>query len=281
MNKRFLKISAFLLAVVLILGLAWFANGLVGNPVSKMLATNTAKKHLEAHYADKDFVLDGVVFSFKIGCYHAYISSPSSPDSSFTLVIGLDGKLLTDYYEDHVLSGWNTSRRLDDAYRSAVDAMLHSPSFPYTLDFGYGSIYFIESEYQHNPSVPDYAIVTSDLRLDGFYDVNALGAEAGELTLYLYDDTVSAEHLAEMLLGIRSVFDDAGVKFRVISCVLEYPPAADGTREDHRVEVLNFPYDDISAEGLVDRVTAADAAAKAYYAAQDAEKQEFRVEFAP
>ena len=40
MKKRILKISAFCLAMVLIVGVCWFASGLIGNPFSKMLAHN-------------------------------------------------------------------------------------------------------------------------------------------------------------------------------------------------------------------------------------------------
>ena len=58
MKKRVLKISALSLAIVLIVGVCWFANGLVGNPVSKAVARHTAKKHLEATDPTTDYVID-------------------------------------------------------------------------------------------------------------------------------------------------------------------------------------------------------------------------------
>ena len=109
MKKRILKIAALVFALVLIVGVCIFANGLVGNPISKAVATNTAEKHLEETYADKDFVIDRVIFSFKDGYYHAFITSPSSIDSNFTLVVDMWGNLRSDTYEDRVLSGWNTA----------------------------------------------------------------------------------------------------------------------------------------------------------------------------
>ena len=49
MKKRIMKISALCLAIVLIIGVCWFANGLVGNPISKKMARNSAEKHLETN----------------------------------------------------------------------------------------------------------------------------------------------------------------------------------------------------------------------------------------
>ena len=39
MKKKILKIAALVIAIALIIGICWFANGLVGNPISKSLAT--------------------------------------------------------------------------------------------------------------------------------------------------------------------------------------------------------------------------------------------------
>ena len=50
MKKRILKIAALVLAVVLIIGVCLFANSLVGNPISKALAENTAEKYIKEAY---------------------------------------------------------------------------------------------------------------------------------------------------------------------------------------------------------------------------------------
>ena len=272
MKKRILKIAAFVFAIALIVGVCVFANGLVGNPISKAVATNTAEKHIEENYADKDFEIERVTFSFKDGYYHAFIYSPSSIDSSFTLMIDMWGKLRYDTYEDRVLSGGNTADRISRDYRAVVDKVLDSQAFPYNEHIGYGDFDFYPRVHLEEYSVPEYALITEDLTLDAFYDVNELGAKHGKLTIYIDDDTVSYERLAEILLDIRRIFDDSGVKFYVIDCVLEYPKLEDGKRREERVEVMNFLYADIYEEGMVERVKASDEAAKAYYAEQDAEK---------
>ena len=273
MKKRILKIAAFVFAIALIVGVCVFANGLVGNPISKAVATNTAEKHIEENYADKDFEIERVTFSFKDGYYHAFIYSPSSIDSSFTLMIDMWGKLRYDTYEDRVLSGGNTADRISRDYRAVVDKVLDSQAFPYNEHIGYGDFDFYPRVHLEEYSVPEYALITEDLTLDAFYDVNELGAKHGKLTIYLDDDTVSYERLAEILLDIRRIFDDSGVKFYVIDCVLEYQKNEDGSmKQEGRVEVREFLYADIYEGGMVERVKASDEAAKAYYAEQDAEK---------
>ena len=273
MKKRILKIAAFIFAIALIVGVCVFANALVGNPISKAMATNTAEKHIEENYADKDFEIERVTFSFKDGYYHAFIYSPSSIDSSFTLMIDMWGKLRYDTYVDRVLSGGNTADRISRDYRAVVDKVLDSQAFPYNEHIGYGDFDFYPRVHLEEYSVPEYALITEDLTLDAFYDVNELGAKHGKLTIYIDDDTVSYERLAEILLDIRRIFDDSGVKFYVIDCVLEYQKNEDSSKkQEGRVEVREFLYADIYEDGMVERVKASDEAANAYYNEQDAEK---------
>ena len=273
MKKRILKIAAFVFAIVLIVGVCVFANGLVGNPISKAVATNTAEKHLEENYADKGFEIERVFYSFKDGYYHAFIYSPSSIDSDFTILVDMWGKLRYDTYEDRVLSGGNTADRISRDYRAVVDKVLDSQAFPYNEHIGYGDFDFYPRVHLEEYSVPEYALITEDLTLDAFYDVNELGAKHGKLTIYIDDDTVSYERLSEILLDIRRIFDDTGVKFYVIDCVLEYPKNEDSSKkQEGRVEVREFLYADIYEEGMVERVKASDEAANAYYDEQDAEK---------
>lgn len=273
MKKRILKIAALVFAIALIVGVCVFANGLVGNPISKAVATNTAEKHLEETYSDKDFEIERVTFSFKDGYYHAFIYSPSSIDSNFTILIDMWGKLRYDTYEDRVLSGGNTADRISREYRATVDKVLDSQAFPYNEHIGYGDFDFYPRVHLEEYSVPEYALITEDLTLDAIYDVNELGAKHGKLTIYIDDDTVSYERLSEILLDVRSIFDDAGVKFYIIDCVLEYQKNEDSSKkQEGRVEVREFLYADIYEDGMVERVKASDEAANAYYDEQDAEK---------
>ena len=270
MKKKILKIAALVVALALIVGVCIFANSLVGNPISKLLATNTAKQYIKENHPDMDYQLDGVTFNFKFVCYNAYFTSPSSPDSSFTLMLGMDGKIVQNYYEAHVIERGNTARRLEEEYRAAVGKVLDNPSFPYNSHINYGELQFIQEEYRNAEGVPPYALITNDLELDGIYDVNELGAKAGKLTIYVYDDTVTVERLAEIILDIKGMLDDAGVRFYVMDCVLEYPKPESGEWKQGRVEVMEFLHSDIHEEGMVERVQASNDATKDYYDEMDA-----------
>ena len=167
----------------------------------------------------------------------------------------------------------NTWLKINLPYVVTINISLSS-SFFFTLyeDIGFGDIEFIPTEYAKDPSVPDYAIIIEDLKIDGEYDINELGSKAGKLTIYIDDETVSYERLAELILEIKKIFDDANLKFYALDFVLEYPKNENGTKKEGRVEVRDFLYADIYEEDMIERVKASDKAANEYYAEQDAEK---------
>ena len=174
-----------------------------------------------------------------------------------------------------MLSGENTRSRLSMEYRDLVDAVLEAPQAGLPLDFGYGDLecWSREALELELEDAPDYALITDDLVPNGIYDVRALGAQAGHLVYYLEEEAPSLESLAHWLLEIRRMMDSAGVPFVDIDLSLRYPRNEDGTHTDCDIYVLHFPYEDIYQEGLVQRVQVANAAAIAYYAELDAQKQ--------
>ena len=274
MKKKTKKIAALILALALIVGVGVFANGVVGNPVSKWLATNTVENRLAEVYADKDYEIERVTFSFKDGSYHAFIVSPCSPDSEFSMSLNWKGQLRWDSYEDRVLSGENTAARINKEYRAATEAVFTSPAFPYYSHIEFGDIEFISREWVEAEDLPRYALFTEDLELDQVYDIKELGKAAGHLVLYVYDEEVSVEKAAEILLEVKHLMDAGGVSFHVIDLVLEYPkPVDDSPRKEGRVETIEFHYDDIYEEGIVERVDVANEAAIAHHAKADAENE--------
>lgn len=276
MEKKTKKIVALVLALGLIVGVCIFANGVVGNPVSKWLATRTAQKRLAEVYTDKDYEIERVTYSFKDGGYHAFIVSHSSPDSEFSMSLDMAGNLKWDSYGDRVLSGENTAARINKAYRDAVEKVFTSPAFPYYSHIEYGDIEFIAKEFAGADDLPDYALFTEDLELDQIYDIGELGKVAGHLVLYVYDEEVSAKKAAEILLKVKSLMDGGGVSFYVIDLVLEYPkPVDDSPRREDRVETMEFLYADIYEEGMVERVEAANEAAIVHHNKKDAEKEKY------
>lgn len=265
MKQKILKITAFLALLILMIGLGLFANGLLGNPVSKMLAKRTAQKHLAENYGDTDFYISQFNYDFKTGSYLAYIKSDSSVDSHFPLYIGMDGRLQRDGY-DQVLNGWNTYERLSTAYRELVDTVLENPAFSKSGEIAYGELSFYEKE-------QTFGLKIEELKVDGLYDVQKIGAEYGYLTIYMEDKILTAERAAEQMLEVKKLMDEGGVPFCMINFVLQSPKPEDGGEwSEERIEVRDFLYKDIYEEGLEERVREADKAAKAYYAEQDAKK---------
>ena len=275
--KKFLKIVAIVLAIILIAFAILLVNAFWGNPISKALAQNTAQKYFQQTYSNTDYELGDVTYSFKDGFYYVPISSPSSIDTRFSLAIDAFGKLHHDYFSDYVTTGRNTISRLEADYRRAVEAVFQSESFPYDAHIAFGELVYVFEADREAYDVADYAIIVDELPLDVVCDVNELGTQAGKLTVYIWDDTVSAARLAEILLDIRTSFDGAGIGFRTINCILEYPREENTLYEGDRFEVMDFAYSDIHEEGLAERVEESNAAANRYYQEQDGLKHQEKI----
>ena len=247
MRKKMLKILSVLLVFVLLTACV----GLV----SDFLVTRKSEKYISEKYSDTDYIVEEATYDFKTGNYYVHIKSPSSPDSSFTVYSDVFGRIGYDTYEDAVLKKWNTAGRIDDDYREAVGKVLESGRIPFEIDFGFGEIVYRESDTAEYGTVPDYAISTQELVIDGEYDISDMGKRAGKLTVYFYDSTVTGERLAEILLAVRAAADDTGVCFKAIDCILQQSVSdEDELANSGRVAVYGFMYDEIYRQGLVDRV---------------------------
>ncbi len=274
MKKKILKTALIFVAVAVVGVAIWFLLAFFGNPVSKHLAEKSAQEHLETNFADTDYEIEDAFYDFKSGNYHVHIKSLSSEDSSFSIVTGLDGKLIYDTYDSNVSEKGNTAKRIGDEYRKAVDEIFESPEFNYSSDISFGDIEFVSMSYIDEQGIPGYAIITNELELDKEYDIKEFGARAGHLTVYVQDNEVTADKLTEILLKIKELFDKNGVTFYVIDCVLEYPKPENGEKKnDYRIEVKDFLYSEIYDGGLKQRVIESDKEAKAFWQAED-EKNE-------
>lgn len=265
------KITAWFTGIVLAIVSVLVAFVPFGNPLSEYLVTKNAEIHLQENYQDTDYYIENVSYDFKTGSYYVHIKAPDSVDRSFTLYAGTNGKITFDTYESSVLGKWNTASRISTEYFEKTRDLLARDDFPYNQHIAYGEIYFIESGTPVGEDTPNYALSTADLVLDKAYDIKELGAKSGKLTVYIYDDDISIEHLSEILLGIKQFLNDNDVTFYAIDCVLEYPKPEDENApwKEGRTEVMNFLCEDIYEEGLVERVRLSDEKAKEYWAQQD------------
>ena len=273
--KKHVKIAIIIPLIALAVGLLWFGNAMLGNPVSRTLATKAAKSFLSDRFSDTDYQMERITYSFKDGRYHAFMTSPTSIDGDFSVSFTMFGEYHYDTY-DSVLDGFNTARRLDSEYRELTDTILNDPTLPYdntqiySIMFGELEIYPREAFEDPNVTdVPDYALVQEELELNQLYDLKALGAKAGHLVLYIDNDTISVEEAARIMLDFRSMFDEADIPFYAIDFVLRHPRTEDGKSDDEEIRLNNFLYQDIYEEGLAERIEIAIDETAAYYAMLD------------
>ncbi len=275
MKKKYLKILALAVAIVLSAGVLCLANSLNGNPVSKLLAKRTAENYIAENYASTDYYIDRVSYNFKDGNYHAFVTSPTSIDTQFTVIITMFGAFCYDTY-DSVVNGFNTAHRIEMEYRALVDTVFENPTLPYRCDITYGTLKIYPEDAFENAEeneIPSYALNQNELILDKIYDIRELGKQAGHLVVYVDNDCVTLEDAAEIMLNLRKIFDDANVPFAAMDFVLQYPRPEEGRRPEGEIHVQDFFYDEIYEEGMVERVKKAHEELEAYYAKMDALKK--------
>ena len=267
MNKKWLKLLAFLVAAALIVGVCMFANALNGNPVSKAIATRAAEQYLDERFGDKDYYIERVSYSFKDGSYHAFIKSPTSVDTSFSVTFTMLGEYRYDTY-DSVVNKFTTASRLEEEYRALTKTVFDAPSFPYDSDIGYGRLEIYPREAFEDPvwnGVPHYAMIQDDLELDKVYDIRALAAQCGHLIVYVESETITHEKAAEIILDLKALFDEAEIPFVALDFTLWHSLPEEGLRPDGEVRVESFLYEDIYEDSMTERVREADEALRAYY----------------
>lgn len=274
MRKAF-KMILWAAAAIILCFVLLFINAVFGNPVSRMLARNGAEEHLRTQYSNTDYGVETVSYNFKDGYYHARIKSPTSIDGDFSVCLDFLGRVRSDTYDD-VTNGWNTYLRLENEYRALVDTVIGREDFPLESDIDFGSLMIFDSwsGWEGDPE-KNYGIVMENLILNHEYDIRDLGRTAGYIVYYAYDEDVTVERAAEMMLLLKERLDEGNVPFYAMNFVLRKPKKEDGSsnldRESIRVE--DFRYTDIYPEGLTGRVQAAHEAHMARDAELDAQKQ--------
>ena len=264
-KKKTLKKLSFILALLLIAALVYFSNALLGNPYSKNKANKSAKNYLETKYPNTDLYIEDLRYIFKFGEYYAYIESPSSIDSEFTITIDKNGNIKGDDYESRVIEKENTSRRLDDEYRQIVDKALDSSDCPYQINIGFGGLEIYPRKIMNNANISSYAVAQEDLELDKQYDISELGANIGKIVVYIENETVNIETVSKMILDLKNYLDKCGVTFYSIDFELKYPKNDKGTQSKEYIGVKKFLYKDIYEDGMQQRVEKSYKELKDYY----------------
>lgn len=261
MKRRLTKRVVLALIIGVALGgLMFFGNGIVGNPVSYVLAKHTAESYIKDNVFATGYYVYDVSYSMKDFGYTASMHAPWGVDNDFTLKIGMFGKLRYSTYEPDVIGHRNVARRITADYRETVNLLLGSR---FMNCQHYALLETAPEEYKNY--APYYAIINEDLEPDKLYDLRKLGAKAGHITLSGFTpDKASYDAAAEILLELKKVFDENGQAFKAVDLTLTgadnvYGP--DGL-DENAVYLLGFEYDDIYEEGLNERIAEADKAAR-------------------
>lgn len=269
--RKMTKVLIIVGCVVIVGGGLWFANGIYGNPISKMMAKNSAEKYITDTYSGRDFEIEDVFYSFKDGFYHVEIKSPSSIDTHFTVAVNWR-KVVYDSYEDEVLSGWNTYERIDNEYMQMVERIFSSSDFPLVSDINFGTFELIDEESTLEYYEPDYGVQLEKLELDKRYDIKELAETKGHIIFYAQDDEISFTKASELLIIVKNSLDEANIPFYAIDFILEKPRTSEGTanEDETSIQTANFLYSDIYEDELAERIKKAHDELMEYYADQDA-----------
>lgn len=252
------KILAGLAAFAIIGGLLVIANGLVGNPISKMIVNKKAKEYVNKNYNDLDLRLEDAVYNFKDGRYFVRARSDKSIDTHFEINFTGTGKVHYDNYKDNVLSKWNTWQRINSEYRKLVDIVVDD--FPDTIDIAYGQLLDKNNNFSH-------------LELDKKYDIKEIGRNQGHLVLYFETQYQDKETMIDGLKYAKEIFDDYNLPFYSVDITLQKPKDEKQNYEEGLM-VKDFLYDDIYKEGLERRVEKNIKETKKYYEEEDNKMKE-------
>ena len=281
--KKSVKVLAGVTAFLLIIGILWFANGLLGNPISKTIANNTAKEYLSENYSNMKLNVSDAYYNFKTGSYDVEIKSPTSKDTHFYLSISPFGKITYDSYENDVVDRYNTFNRINESYSSKVEKVFDSKDFPYESEIYFGEIIdkegLVVSESEEY-TYPVYGLDIKKLELDKDYDMYEMGKKAGHIVFYAEDDEVTVKKASEILLNIKNIFDKENIPFYAIDFTLEKPRNEEGTpnSDDTSIRIEHFLYEDIYEENLEQRISKAEKDLKKYYEIMDSKKEELEIE---
>lgn len=268
--KKTVKIILIVISVLLLGVILFFVCSFFGNPVSYLLALNSADDYIEENYADYNLEVEKIGYDFKSSGYYAKVVSPTSVDTHFSVYFDLLGRPIRDSFEN-VTDGWNTHMRLENEYREITDKVFEDESFGFTSDICYGEIKIYEKSDDYTNGEP-YGIVMSELKTDYDCDIKDVARTAGHIVFYFDETDLSAKNVAKKLLEFKLLFDEKGIPFYAVDFVAQEPATEEKIANRKEFAVREFRYSDIYEEGLEERLEKAANDLKSYYTEEDAKK---------
>lgn len=266
------RIFSAIMAFLLIGGLFWYANSLVGNPISNIIANRNARDYVNETYPDMGLETEDAVYDIINRGYKVSLRSPFSIDTHFSIYLNQTGVITEDSYEKQVLGKLNTSDRINSQYEKMVGKLFETNDFPYEIIFEYG--YIILKDLPSEDFVETmYGIELENLKIDQKYDIKELSKKAGHISFYTEDSELNSKRTSEVLIDIKTFFDKENLQFYSMSLNLLGPNPKDtlGYRESYAID--DFLYSDIYEEGLIERVERAAKDLEKYRKKEEAEME--------
>lgn len=234
-GRKIIRVLSALAGMVLILGLASLTNAFIGNPISASLATNSAQTYIGLQYPDLDLRVDRASYNFKFNHYMVRAKSQKSMDTYFTIYLDSFGHILEDDYKETVLSGWNTYRRINEAFE-VYTASLIRKNLPYEYDMVIGQLD------DREPSS------MRALKRDVDYELNAMPLK-GLVTVYVYSEDLSWKNVAQVTLELDQVLEKAHIEVAEYTVVLEAKRDDEGNKGES-MGIYDFPKEKLTSPNL-------------------------------
>ena len=240
--KKTKKIIAAVAAFVLILFLLSFVNAWSGNPISKIIATNAAKKYVAEKYSDLDVEVEKAGYNFKFSSYMIFFRSPTSEDTAFSVYSDSWGNIIRDDYEYEVANNFTTWRRLDRELRKIGNKMLRD-----NLKYNITHALFITEDLDNEELL---TLLTKDMPLDIHnppFDINA--------GITITDSDVSYEKMAEVLKSMAKLCEDEKIPITSYSVHIEHDKLVSNrdnveARENLTIGLYHIPATILESEDL-------------------------------
>ena len=240
--KKTTKIIAAVVAFGLIICLLLFVNAWSGNPISKLIAKNSAEKYAVEKYSDMDLKVEKAVYSFKYGSYMVFFRSPTSYDTAFSVYSNSFGKIIRDDYQYEVANNFTTWRRLDLELRE-IGKKLMTDNLPYDITHAI----FLSENIDTGALT---ALLTKDMTLDIHNPPFGIGA-----SITINDPDVSYEKMAEVMRAMAKLCADENIPIVEYSIHIENDALVsvqDGAeaRENQKIGIYDIPADLLNSENL-------------------------------
>lgn len=234
--KKVIKIIAAVAAIAIIGIVLWFADGFLGNPISKYRAQSMAENYISENYNGMNYEVERAQYSFKDGGYYVRITSPESTDLNFYLSISKSGKLNYDSYESDVKNGFNTWTRLDLELREIGKKVLKN-ELPFEIT--HGSFSFEKDAFEPG-------LLTHGMMLDIMNPPLPISANVN-----IMDSDVSYKKAAEILTAVSDVVFQKGYPISFYNISIEYKSENQNNKEPYQsLFIYNIPSDLLITDDL-------------------------------